>query len=60
MHNDKKIHGIMQGPFWTEVAILAKDELISYAAQYRVRPDQIEAKNAESISVAGIYIPPNC
>lgn len=60
MHNDKKIHGIMQGPHWTELMIIAKDEMISYAAQYRVPTDQIEAKNAESISVVGIYIFPNC
>lgn len=58
IHNDKKIQGmqVTQGLFHLDLLACAKDEIISYAAQYRVRVDQIEEKNAESINVAGIYL----
>lgn len=59
IHNDKKIREI-QGPTYKGLLAIAKNEMISYAAQYRVRTDQIEVKNAESISVVGTYIFPNC
>lgn len=58
IHNDKKIRGmqVTQGIFHLDLLASAKDEIISYAAQYRVPVDQIEEKSAESINIAGISL----